>query len=122
MKEIFSFSSSEFTKDENLIQLFGMRGRNLMDLAALGIPILPGFILTEAFLAEDEEDPQTHEPIYLDAFDKMGGIEISTSEQGPLVVSFPLLSDGATLEDVVLNLGGDQESSQVLEVGTPIGQ
>lgn len=55
-------------------------------------------------------------------FDKMGGIEISTSEQGPLVVSFPLLSDGATLEDVVLNLGGDQESSQVLEVGTPIGQ
>jgi pyruvate,orthophosphate dikinase len=87
MKEIFSFSSSEFTKDENLIQLFGMRGRNLMDLAALGIPILPGFILTEAFLAEDEEDPQTHEPIYLGAFEKMGGIlEKRWDADNPLLV------------------------------------
>ena len=87
MKEIFSFSSSEFTKDENLIQLFGMRGRNLMDLAALGIPILPGFILTEAFLAEDEEDPKTHEPIYLDAFEKMGGIlEKRWDADNPLLV------------------------------------
>lgn len=74
MKEIFSFSSSEFTEDENIIQHFGMRGRNLMDLAALGIPILPGFILTEAFLAEDEENPDSHVPIYLDAFGKMGTV------------------------------------------------
>lgn len=74
MKEIFSFSSSEFTEDEDIIQHFGMRGRNLMDLASLGIPILPGFILTEAFLAEDDENPEAHESLYSDAFNKMGGI------------------------------------------------
>jgi len=87
MKEIFSFSSSEFTKDEDLIQYFGMRGRNLMDLAALGIPILPGFILTEAFLAEDEEEPEAHLEKYNQAFDKMGGIlEKRWDADNPLLV------------------------------------
>ena len=87
MKEIFSFSSSEFTKNEDIIQHFGMRGRNLMELAALGIPILPGFILTEAFLEEDEEDPSAHEPLYLKAFDKMGSIlEKMWDKDNPLLV------------------------------------
>lgn len=72
MKEIFSFSSSEFTKDEKLIQYFGMRGRNLMDLAALGIPILPGFILTEQYLVEEEESPESFKPFLVDALGKMG--------------------------------------------------
>ncbi|MCG8685697.1 MAG: hypothetical protein MI892_12530, partial [Desulfobacterales bacterium] len=87
MKEIFSFSASEFTEDEDIIQHFGMRGRNLMDLAALGIPILPGFILTEAFLAEDEEDPEAHVPIYLESFGKMGNIlEKMWDADNPLLV------------------------------------
>ena len=87
MKEIFSFSSSEFTEDEGVIQYFGMRGQNLMDLASLGIPILPGFILTEAFLSEDEEDPDAHIPTYLDAFDKMGKIlEKRWDADNPLLV------------------------------------
>ena len=87
MKEIFSFSSSEFTKDEDIIQHFGMRGRNLMDLASLGIPILPGFILTEAFLAEDEEDPEAHDSIYQNAFNKMGGIlEKMWDKDNPLLI------------------------------------
>jgi len=87
MKDIFAYSSSEFTKDEAMIQYFGMRGRNLMDLAALGIPILPGFIITEAFLAEDEEDPEAHEPVYLDSFGKMGAIlEKTWNGENPLLV------------------------------------
>lgn len=87
MKEIFSFSSSEFTEDEDIIQFFGMRGRNLMDLASLGIPILPGFILTEAFLAEDEEDPKAHVPIYMESFMKMGKIlEKAWDADNPLLV------------------------------------
>ena len=87
MKEIFSFSSSEFTENEEIIQFFGMRGRNLMDLAALGIPILPGFILTEAFLAEDEEDPSAHQPIYLESFSKMGKIlEKRWDADNPLLI------------------------------------
>ena len=87
MKEIFSFSSSEFTEDEDIIQHFGMRGRNLMDLASLGIPILPGFILTEAFLQEDDEEPEGHLEKYREAFDKMGGIlEKHWDENNPLLV------------------------------------
>ena len=87
MKRIFSFSSSEYTKDEQIIQHFGMRGRNLMDLAALGIPILPGFILTEAFLKEDKENPESHRKMYQEAFDKMGNIlEKKWNEENPLLV------------------------------------
>jgi len=87
MKKIFSFSSSEFTKDEELIRHFGMRGRNLMDLAALGIPILPGFILTAAFLKEDQESPKSHIAHYQKALDKMGAIlGKKWNEENPLLV------------------------------------
>jgi len=87
MKKIFPFSSSEFTKDEKIIQLFGMRGRNLMDLAALGIPILPGFILTEDFLKEDQKSPKAHIEDYRRALDKMGAIlEKKWNEENPLLI------------------------------------
>jgi len=87
VKKIFSFSSSEFTKDEKIIQLFGMRGRNLMDLAALGIPILPGFILTEAFLKEDQKSPNAHTGDYQKALGKMGAIlEKEWNEKNPLLI------------------------------------
>ncbi len=87
MKEIFSFSSSEFTEDEDIIQHFGMRGQNLMGLASMGIPILPGFILTEAYLAEDSEEPEEHKARYKKAFAKMGGIlEKDWDEDNPLLV------------------------------------
>jgi pyruvate,orthophosphate dikinase len=87
MKEIFSFSSSEYTEDESIIQHFGMRGQNLMDLASMGIPILPGFILTEAFLSEDSEEPEAHLEKYLEAFSKMGGLlEKDWDEDNPLLV------------------------------------
>ncbi|RKX89452.1 MAG: pyruvate, phosphate dikinase [Spirochaetes bacterium] len=87
MKEIFSFSSSEFTEDEDIIQHFGMRGQNLMGLASMGIPILPGFILTEDFLAEDSEEHEEHIARYQKAFAKMGGIlEKDWDEDNPLLV------------------------------------
>jgi len=58
-----------------------------MDLAALGIPILPGFILTEAFLKEDEDNPESHIGSYREAFDKMGDIlEKKWNEDNPLLV------------------------------------
>lgn len=74
MKKIFLFNANEYTKDENLIQYFGMRGRNLMNLAALEVPILPGFILTEPFLDEEEKRPENFDDFYRDALNKMGGI------------------------------------------------
>ncbi|PIE04199.1 MAG: pyruvate, phosphate dikinase [Spirochaetales bacterium] len=87
MKEIFSFSGSEFTEDEDVIQFFGARGRNLMDLAALGIPILPGFILTAPFLTEEEEKPKSHLFMYDEAFKKMGDVlGKSLNKDNPLLV------------------------------------
>lgn len=53
MKEIFSFSSKDFTKDPEKIDSFGMRGQNLMKLAEMRMPIPPGFLLTSDFLAEE---------------------------------------------------------------------
>lgn len=104
MKDIFSFSSSEFTEDDDIIQHFGMRGRNLMDLAALGIPILPGFILTEAFLAEDNEEPEGHFAKYKESFEKMGGIlEKHWDEDNPLLVKLvvsPMLNMVQTFSSI----------------------
>lgn len=87
MKKIFSFSVNEYTNDENIVQYFGFRGRNLMDLAALEVPILPGLILTEPLLADEEDHPETYESQYSDALNKMGNIlEKHWNAENPLLV------------------------------------
>ncbi len=87
MKEIFSFSDNEYTNDERMIQFFGIRGRNLMNLAALGVPILPGFILTEPLLSEEETSPKDYSPLYQKALDRMGEVlDKKWDAENPLLV------------------------------------
>ncbi len=74
MKDIFLFSENEYTNDEKVLQYFGVRGRNLMNLATLGIPILPGFILTEPFLFEEESRSGDYGSLYQKALGQMGEI------------------------------------------------
>ncbi|OQY33363.1 MAG: pyruvate, phosphate dikinase [Spirochaetaceae bacterium 4572_59] len=54
--DIYSFSSTAFTQDKDVLDVLGYRGRRLMHLAGFGIPILPGYVLSnDALLAELDE-------------------------------------------------------------------
>lgn len=53
MQEVFSFSAKDFTADKKMYEIMGIRGKRLMELASLGLPILPGFIVTQANFDHD---------------------------------------------------------------------
>ncbi|TVR61081.1 MAG: pyruvate, phosphate dikinase [Spirochaetaceae bacterium] len=60
MEQYYSFNSSEFTEDPEVLELVGSRGKRVMELASLGAPISPGFLLpneTVRKIAEEEIDP-----------------------------------------------------------------
>jgi pyruvate, orthophosphate dikinase len=46
MSQYYSFSSAEFTRDPDILEAIGSRGRRVMELASLGAPISPGFVVT----------------------------------------------------------------------------
>ncbi len=45
MKKFYSFSSTEYLDSKETGEIVGIRGKRIMDLASLGAPILPGFML-----------------------------------------------------------------------------
>jgi len=52
MKKYHSFSSTEFFDDPKIQESIGIRGLRVMELASLGAPILPGFIIPNETIAE----------------------------------------------------------------------
>ena len=52
MKKYYSFSSTEFFEDPDIQEKIGIRGKNVMMLASLGAPILPGFIIPNETVEE----------------------------------------------------------------------
>ena len=92
MQEIFSFNAKDYTNDGDMLDLMGIRGRRLMELASLGLPILPGFIVTPSFINDDSLSEQC-----LKGFERMGKIlqkKINDSKNPLLlkIVVSPLLN------------------------------
>jgi pyruvate,orthophosphate dikinase len=62
MKEhVYFFSENESIAKEEVLQKIGIRGRGAMELAALGLPILPGFVIDSDItsdLSQWELEPQ----------------------------------------------------------------
>jgi len=52
MKKYHSFSSTEFIDDPKTQETIGNRGMRVMELASLGAPILPGFIVSNETIGE----------------------------------------------------------------------
>src|SRR5271154_1996745 len=52
MVSIINFSEKEFLEGDDLQERFGLRGRNMMQLAQLQLPIAPGFLIESAALTE----------------------------------------------------------------------
>ncbi|TVQ27764.1 MAG: pyruvate, phosphate dikinase [Spirochaetaceae bacterium] len=58
MQEYYSFSSTEYLTDPEALEAVGSRGRRVMELASLGAPISPGFLMLNETLnriAADEK-------------------------------------------------------------------
>jgi len=56
---IHFFSATEHVKNEAILEKIGTRGRDVMNLAVLGLPILPGFILDSELTATLKDQPLT---------------------------------------------------------------
>ncbi len=56
MKKYHSFSSTEYLDSPELQDIIGIRGKRIMELASLGAPILPGFMLPNGTIGEMVED------------------------------------------------------------------
>ncbi|MFP4431913.1 MAG: putative PEP-binding protein [Spirochaetaceae bacterium] len=71
MEKIYSFNSSEYLSDQVALDTIGSRGVRVMELASLGAPIAPGFIITNALLKEIAVDPAIAYDFYADPIAKM---------------------------------------------------
>lgn len=69
--DIYSFSSEVFTQDEDVLDALGYRGRRLMHLAGLGIPILPGYVLTNDSLLAELESPGSNDKMVQNSISNM---------------------------------------------------
>ncbi|MFP4377944.1 MAG: putative PEP-binding protein [Spirochaetales bacterium] len=58
MQQFYSFSSTEYLTDPEVLEAVGSRGRRVMELASLGAPISPGFILTNDSLTKIAADKE----------------------------------------------------------------
>ena len=52
MQDYYSFSSTEYLSDPDDLEVVGSRGHRVMELASLGAPISPGFIITSETLSK----------------------------------------------------------------------
>ena len=71
MGRIYSFNSSEFISDPEILDTIGSRGARVMELASLGAPIAPGFILSNELLGEIVEDPSIAFDLYREPIARM---------------------------------------------------
>ena len=50
MVELIHFNQDEYIEGDNLQERFGLRGRNMLQLAELHTPIAPGFLIESSTL------------------------------------------------------------------------
>ncbi len=72
--DIYSFSSTAYTQEKDVLDVLGYRGRRLMHLAGLGIPILPGYVLSNDSLLAELNDPGTFSGKIHESIKAMGDV------------------------------------------------
>jgi pyruvate, orthophosphate dikinase len=105
MKKIYSFSSKEYLSDEEALQTIGSRGVRVMELASLGAPVSPGFIISNDLLPEVVESPELAFELYKDPIAKMEQVfgKGFNDKNNPLlvkVVESPMLNMVNTLSTI----------------------
>ena len=97
MKKYYSFSSTEFMDVPNAQEIIGTRGKNIMELASLGAPILPGFLLPNETVKDIVAKPQDAKKFFLEPISKIERIlgKRFNDEKNPMlikVVESPMLN------------------------------
>jgi pyruvate,orthophosphate dikinase len=97
MKKFYSFSSTEYLDIKETEELVGIRGKRLMELASLGAPILPGFMLPNETVNEITENPKDAKKFLIEPISKVERIlnKSYNDEKNPLlikVVESPMLN------------------------------
>ena len=97
MKKYYSFSSTEYIDDHEMQEKIGIRGKRIMELASLGAPILPGFIIPNDTLKELVESPEEAKKFIIEPIQKLERLlgKKYNDEKNPLlikVVESPVLN------------------------------
>jgi pyruvate,orthophosphate dikinase len=105
MEKIYSFNSTEFLSDPEERKTTGSRGVRVMELASLGAPIAPGFVVSNDLLADITEDPSLAFEFYKQPVAKMEQIldKQFNDTENPLlvkVVESPMLNMVTTLPTI----------------------
>ena len=71
MKKYHPFSSTEHIDDKEALELIGIRGKQVMELATIGAPILPGFMLPNETVNELIPKPSEAKKFLIEPLAKM---------------------------------------------------
>ena len=97
MKKFYSFSSTEYIDIKETEELVGIRGKRLMELASLGAPILPGFMLPNETVNEITENSKDAKKFLIEPIAKVDRLlnKSYNDEKNPLlikIVESPMLN------------------------------
>jgi pyruvate,orthophosphate dikinase len=97
MKKYHSFSSTEFIDDPSIQDTVGIRGMRVMELASLGAPILPGFIIPNETIGEIAGEASVMKKFIMEPITKIERLlkKQFNDERNPLlikVVESPMLN------------------------------
>jgi pyruvate,orthophosphate dikinase len=88
MKRYYSFSSTEHIEDKDALDLIGIRGKRAMELATLGAPILPGFMLPNETINSLIQKPSEAKKFLIEPLGKMERVlgKRFNDEKNPMLV------------------------------------
>jgi pyruvate,orthophosphate dikinase len=88
MKKFYSFSSTEYLDIKESQGIVGIRGKRLMELASLGAPILPGFMLPNDTVTELAKNPDDAKKFFIEPLSKAERLlkKSYNNEKNPLLV------------------------------------
>ena len=71
MKKYHAFSENEYLDQPDALDELGSRGKRVMQLASLGLPIAPGFVLSNETIREMSDDPEAEKSFLSEPVAKM---------------------------------------------------
>jgi pyruvate,orthophosphate dikinase len=88
MKKFYSFSSTEYLNIKESEEIVGIRGKRLMELASLGAPILPGFMLPNDTVTEISQKPKDAKKFLIEPVSKVERLlnKSYNDEKNPLLI------------------------------------
>ncbi|MDR1317818.1 MAG: pyruvate, phosphate dikinase [Spirochaetales bacterium] len=72
MENFYFFSNGEYNDQGDALEIIGIRGKRIVELATLNIPTSPGFILPNAVVRDLPRETEKTWPILEDPFRRMG--------------------------------------------------